>query len=41
MEEKLGKAKGYQPSSVANIDETQKIKEGPMRFLDRHDEKEM
>ncbi|VFV37457.1 probable atp-dependent rna helicase [Lynx pardinus] len=40
MEEQLGKAKGCQPSSVANIDETEKIKEGPMQFPDRDEEEE-
>lgn len=40
MEEKLGKAKDCQSQSVTNTDEAQKIKKGPMLFLDRDEEKE-
>ena len=39
-QKKLGKTKGCQSQSVANIDEVQKIKEGPTLFLDRDEEEE-
>lgn len=38
VEEKLGKAKGYQPHSGPSTDESQKHKEAPMQFLDRDDD---
>nr|XP_045002469.1 probable ATP-dependent RNA helicase DDX10 isoform X1 [Jaculus jaculus]XP_045002470.1 probable ATP-dependent RNA helicase DDX10 isoform X1 [Jaculus jaculus]XP_045002472.1 probable ATP-dependent RNA helicase DDX10 isoform X1 [Jaculus jaculus]XP_045002473.1 probable ATP-dependent RNA helicase DDX10 isoform X1 [Jaculus jaculus]XP_045002474.1 probable ATP-dependent RNA helicase DDX10 isoform X1 [Jaculus jaculus]XP_045002475.1 probable ATP-dependent RNA helicase DDX10 isoform X1 [Jaculus jaculus] len=40
MEEKLSKATGLQTECVPKVNETQKVKEVPVRFLDRNDEEE-
>lgn len=40
VEEKLGKAKEYQPHSGPSTDESPKHKEAPMQFLDRDDDNE-
>nr|XP_045001163.1 probable ATP-dependent RNA helicase DDX10 [Jaculus jaculus] len=40
IEEKLSKATGFQTECVPNVNETQKVKEVPVQFLDRNDEEE-